>query len=430
MTRIAHWQYGLAYLLIDWIFACADRQMIRLGLPILTAMLTVLPSAEVVLAEGDPGMQSGELIVLSSGRVIRGEITPRPDGYDVDMGNGRIYIPSDSIRFHANDMDDAYLKMRESLPELTPSEHVALARWCLTNKLDQKAKRELLDALHLDPYRDDARQMLNALVRKLQQKNSQTASVENSVLSDRLMSSGGSSSVAARSLGGLSRPLARAFVTTVQPLLSNKCGNASCHGGSVAREFQIQFVRQMSSPVKAEQNLAAVLNQLSFDQPESSPLLRYAESIHGGSRVPFFRGRNGSAQIQVLKDWVQLACSEIGGPVQKSKPSLNLPMTQVETDLPSALQTERPNGSPVQLASLVERSLAMESAAHQGSVNKTVTDKRALQEAQKANRFDAYDASVFNQRHHGNKASRKSADSGVQSSASGTTQNSTQFNRP
>ena len=96
---------------------------------------------------------SPQILVLDTGKVIRGRIVNRNDGYEVAMGSGRLFIPSAQVRFSAADLEDAYRKLRSTFSQLTPSIHVQIAEWCLDNELPLEARRELLDALRLDPAR-------------------------------------------------------------------------------------------------------------------------------------------------------------------------------------------------------------------------------------------------------------------------------------
>ena len=105
-----------------------------------------------------------KMLVMVDGTVLEGRFTPRPDGYDMTTRAGRMFIGSDQVRFTALDLADAYQRMQETFSERTPENHMVLARWCLTNKLTTEARREVLDALRLDPNRGDARRMLAMLV--------------------------------------------------------------------------------------------------------------------------------------------------------------------------------------------------------------------------------------------------------------------------
>ncbi len=130
-----------------------------------------------------------EMLVLTDGRIVEGVITPRPDGYDVALKVGRMFVPSERVRFQASNRDEAYLKLRKSLPELTPNRHVELARWCERNGLYEQACRELLDALNLDPNREEAKRLLQVNLARIDQGKHETTDAGDG-LSDAVSASG------------------------------------------------------------------------------------------------------------------------------------------------------------------------------------------------------------------------------------------------
>ena len=90
------------------------------------------------------GMQQSEqqssgpkerILVLVDGKVVKTAFTPRPDGYDVVVPGGRLFVESSRVRLVAKDMADAHRLMRASYQELTPDSHLEIARWCLANEL-------------------------------------------------------------------------------------------------------------------------------------------------------------------------------------------------------------------------------------------------------------------------------------------------------
>ncbi|MCA9051845.1 MAG: hypothetical protein KDA89_24070 [Planctomycetaceae bacterium] len=300
---------------------CALAKVMRIGVStiLLMCLLSGSPaaSADEALSLRDPRVLRSQVLVLNSGRVVDGQLLPRPGGYDILLPGGRIFVASEQVRFLADDQDDAYDKLRASLPELTPETHLQLAQWCLTNKLPDKARREVLDALHLDPYRADAKQMLQALERERQRASVSSGSAATSqqsgmthpdisqVLTERRLTA-----PERRSLGGLPVPLARSFTQTVQPLLLNKCGNGRCHGGS-RDDFALVTLRQGESVAVTEQNFAAVLNQIDFHQPAASRLLQNSIGLHGGIRQPVFSGQTGRLQMELLRNWVNQVADEL-----------------------------------------------------------------------------------------------------------------------
>ena len=143
----------------------------RCRILIVTALLAVATLDVVAHGPQDDAPSSRQtnsarphtLLVLVDGKVLRGRLVPRPDGYDVSTTSGRVFISSDRVRFTASDLDNAYRLLRETQVTRTPEGHMELAHWCLTNKLHDDARREVLDALLLDPNRGDAKRLLAAL---------------------------------------------------------------------------------------------------------------------------------------------------------------------------------------------------------------------------------------------------------------------------
>ena len=107
-----------------------------------------------------------QILILNDWNVVKGRFTRRTGGVDVALNPGRMFIAERQIRFQATSMEDAYLKMRSSIQNLTPTNHIDLSRWCSANKLPTFARKELLDALFLNPDHETARLMLESLTRE------------------------------------------------------------------------------------------------------------------------------------------------------------------------------------------------------------------------------------------------------------------------
>lgn len=336
------------------------------------------------------------LLVLIDGKVLNGRYTPRPDGYDVQVAAGRMFISSDRVRFIASDLQDAYQRMRSSQSELTPEVHVELAHWCLTNNLPDEAHREVLDALHLDPNRADAKRILAALeLRSGVPGRSKSGSGLTEYPSTR---ESVGTPIETRSLAGLSRSVAQEFTRHVQPLMMNKCASGGCHGNGNESSFQLASAHRGSSPTIAERNLAAVFKQIDLVHPSSSPLLVQVEGTHGDLNVPLFRGRLGAQQLSVLRNWVRAAANDIA---------------------PDANTENQPVESEIQLTSAVNGSSDPSASPHRANNDDTIphgrrlssadTDPKFLAEAARANAHDEFDPSVFNLKFHGRNALGKNA---------------------
>lgn len=244
------------------------------------------------------------MLVMNSGRVVEGMISQGAGAYVVDFPQGSMLIPYEQVRFEAANKGDAYRKMRRTMPDLTASNHINLARWCIDNHQYQSARTELLDALAMEPQRRDARDMLARLERMLIQDDAPRLAQPVSVLDQDKFSQ-----QEVQALAGLSREAADRFVLRIHPLLTNKCGNTHCHGPHGKSDFQLR-PRTGSSRTIAEQNLAQIFKYIDVDRPDASPLLKKPLGNHGRAGRAIFFGRSGQKQIEDIRAWVQTVTAE------------------------------------------------------------------------------------------------------------------------
>ena len=346
---------------------------------------TPLSSDELPLRE--KARDEHTLLVLNSGRVVSGQLTPRTGGYDVQLPAGRMFVASEQVRFQARNMDDAYLRMRSSLRERTPNTHMELARWCLANRMPGKARSEVLDALHLDPYREDAKRMLETLVREQQvvspSVNRQQIPRSGGPLVDNVTLNTPGMMPERRSLGGLPKSLARTFTQTVQPIVVNKCGNARCHGAG-QNTFAVFSIKGGSTSRIAEQNLAAVLNQIDLTNPSRSPILKATMGVHGDNRKLLFSGQSGGRQAEALRKWVAGVAREIS-------PSSAGTLGDTEAGRPAA---------GVATETATDSGLPGEETLDTISRHRTVQNRKFVRDAVVATRHDDFDPNIFNRRYH------------------------------
>ena len=340
---------------------------------------------------------ASQLLVLVDGQIISGHVTPRPDGYDIQLPAGRMFINSDRVRFAAASLPDAYVRMRDSIPEFTPANHLELARWCLGNKLYSQARREVLDALHLDPNRDDAKRMLRALEQV--GEKSKTAINGSGLTEYPSQTEIQRPAIETRSLAGLNRTVAHAFVRDIQPLLMNKCATSGCHGTGAKSQFQIVSTHRGSTPATAERNLAAVLKQIDFSNPPTSPLLKIGEQAHGNMASSAFPGRSGATQFRVLQNWVRQASHDIAPDAIAEAAEQGGPESEfAQSGIRQVAARNESRGR-------VEKLQTPEDASgnpHARQLTTDDTDGRFLQQAKYANRRDAFSPDEFNRRYHGN----------------------------
>lgn len=290
----------------------------RLPLPSLLLVCLVAAGLCVRLAfaqvaAADP---SQRVLLLRTGRILKGQIREISTGWLVSQPNGRVVIPADQVQFEADSLEDVYLRLRIEMQNPTAGAHLRLADWCFSQKLYPEATRELRDALRLDSSNETARVMLHRIEQEIRRQTqpAEEASAESASSVGVLRIGGqrtGDDVPEARSLSGLSRETADAFVTRLQPLLANKCGSARCHGTVAKNGFQLEPVPRRSGNLRlrVERNLAASLEFVDPDMPLGSRLLMAIDRTHGGQLV--FSGADGAEQAAVLREWVVTAAAEL-----------------------------------------------------------------------------------------------------------------------
>jgi hypothetical protein len=240
------------------------------------------------------------ILVLFDGRIMEGEIEERPGGYLVKQPAGSVVMPFETVRVVASTLTEAYERQRDNFNNPTTQEHLTLARWCYTNKLYAQANAELEAVLRLEPQRREARELLKLIDAETQRSAERT----------RPDSPPGT---AERTAGGVRTATQADFIRRIQPLLVNKCGNATCHGTASSNAFRLVNVRTglRHQRLQSDQNLTSVLAQISTESPEQSPLLLMPQDremlVHRG----VFFGPSGDGQIQMLREWIGNAAADL-----------------------------------------------------------------------------------------------------------------------
>lgn len=242
-------------------------------------------------------------MVLKTGQLVEGKISQSPGGYLVELPKGSYLVPFERVSVVADDRNGAYKKLKATEPAPTPDFQVALARWCITWKLYEEARLELRDALIADPVHEDARQMYARLDQLMNPE-------PEAITKPQPKTEEGFEPKDPESLAGLSPDTAKQYVTRVQPILLNRCGNAGCHGPSSGQEFQLTHIRgRLNQQTIA--NLEMVLKYVDLSAPENSPLHATLSGTHGKNGKPIFYGTTGNDNLETLKSWITKAAHEL-----------------------------------------------------------------------------------------------------------------------
>ena len=360
----------------------------------------------------DDGAMRDRVIVMNSGRILTGQMTRNAGGWLVEQANGRVQVPEDQVKLVADNLREAYRKQRDAIVEPTPATHMMLAQWCISYRLHDEARDELKKCLNRDSDHEEARKLLRRLDESLTVKP-----VAPAASLSPLRTPEGFVVPEVESLGGLSKETATAFTARVQPLLMNKCGNASCHGAASRGEFKLHAIRFGSSGhrIYTERNLAEALRYIDIKDPALSPLIAVPQGSHGGTAA-IFHGPQSAEQLKTLRNFIKQVAHE----------------KQIEerelAQRPSVLDKQKPSHREVDVAvttssGLSRRDTAVMPAAASAATSKSrVVTANVIEFDSRSPRslpdddtaiplddapHDPFDPDVFNRRFHGQKPTRK-----------------------
>lgn len=260
--------------------------------------LTQLSGTRPIVANQQEFADSPKLIVMTTGRIVEGEITQSGGGYTVKAGQGSFLVPFKMVKLTAENRHEAYEKYLQLMPEETSTNHTALARWCVEYQLINDARTELKKAIFLDRQNQEAISLLQQLDKLAEAQAVATASSISP--KERLKY------LPSKSLEGLSPKTIREFTAAIQPILMNNCAKTGCHHAQAKNDFKLNYVQLTGygNRLSTERNLQAVLNQIGSGKPEQSPFLQKASDSHAGvGKTLSGSGVGASQMLRSLESW-------------------------------------------------------------------------------------------------------------------------------
>ncbi|WP_460183648.1 hypothetical protein [Thermopirellula anaerolimosa] len=348
-----------------------------------------------------------QAVLLRNGAVIVGSLLDDGDNVRIAVRYGEILVPRREILEVAGTTLELYLRQRDRLPPGEADAHLELAVWCMEHGLTEQARQELQIVRSLRPDHpmiglaerriELSRATVADLPRQSQRPESSppqgidpfSASVNNSLplpswlaqasgvdspkmpsptpsrgeigddrpsLSIRITDAPSATAPPVRRsdpsvlLRGLPANAGPDFVRVIQPILSNQCATAGCHGVNSPEDrrlIRIPFGRPATRSETAH-NLEVVFRWINFEDPGASPLLAVPTRPHGGTSAPIFSGTS-ARQYRELVDWVFAVTRKDGDEKQPTGPS--------------DAQADMPGGIPPELLQAVSPAVAMESSA-------------------------------------------------------------------
>jgi hypothetical protein len=329
----------------------------------------------------------GRVLLLPNERILEGEITQVGEQYCIAReGSGQTWLPCSKARRLFGSRMESYQYLRTQANLDDADERMRLAQWCIQYELWPQALIELKAANQLRPEHDDTLRRLAHVERRMQAVNTPPTLPPGPIPVTPPPRPAAIAKDAANGLD-LNSECIGLFARRVQPILMNTC--ARCHASGKAGEFKLTqvFGDAPVSGVSSQQNLTAVLSQISPTDPKDSPLLRMAASAHGGAPLPPLRNRETPA-YRTLEQWVQLSAKH------KAKPAFDVGQTPAPTPEPPTKNV---------FENVESKQAKAESPAKKDAPSRTKETFAADEPEKHSAPADEFDPIIFNRQMHPNK---------------------------
>jgi len=278
--------------------------------------------------------EAGKVLLIDDDRLLEGDIERIGERYRIRSGSGEMTIPAKPTMLVLPNKEAAYRHLRGKARLGDPLERVRLSKWCLVNQLLAQAILEAEGALALQPDDRSLRRFVDDL--KLRASLAPPPSLPASRPVPMLATS-------EPATADVNPESFTQFVTKVQPILLNACGQ--CHCGERGGSFRLARAVTDGDSRATQLNLAAASRFLHREQPSASPLLLRSVSVHGESARPPLTDRQSPA-YRHLEEFARLAT---GRPLTPTVPPA--PAAETASAMPIIL-TESDAAAPIVLPPL------------------------------------------------------------------------------
>ena len=262
-----------------------------------TAVFIVL--ASLMVAFPKQALAVERIVVLSNGNVLRGDVQQTSRHFIVRTAKSQLNIPVKDVELVAHDLEGAYRAKAEKLVGRSSRKREELINWCLKVGHKEGASDQLKKLRSLAPDYSN----LDILVRRVESFRTSAVdspfTAKSPVPLDR--------QYALDRVDELSGDTLSHFTRRIQPLMSNRCGLAGCHGKSAGSTFVLRKSRNPSIRT-THTNLGATLQRIGSEAPMHTLLWMSANSAHGKlKRKPL-----SDADLELLALWIARVQRELG----------------------------------------------------------------------------------------------------------------------
>ena len=264
----------------------------RSVLPPIFLLALLLIGLGVALATADE-----RVVVLRNGNSFAGDVTETERRVIVRRGSTQVAFDPHEVDLIADNLQDSYRQQAARIPQGNVAAREKLMSWCIQNHLPHcaAAQLELLRKEHPTLPHFELWQRRIASHARLGGKN---------ILPPKAPEHP-DVRVALDAKSKLSESAQAGFVRRIQPILWNRCAQATCHGRLTKTDFPLVRGRSRNT---TQRNLGATLRQLHADTPQQSLLWLSANEFHGGAKK---RAITEHELVQLL-DWMLTVNRDLG----------------------------------------------------------------------------------------------------------------------
>jgi hypothetical protein len=284
-----------------------------------------------------------QTVLLGNGELLTGSVRRDVNTMIVTTDRGaELRIPDCDILHIGNNVAESFAFLHRAANLSNCHEVLKLAKWALEQGLLDECRVELTRARQLDHSNLEIEIVTERWQQAVARASGEPARQEKNPESP------GAAVATSRSerytqLASTDRFALAAFTKHIQPLLTNQCATAGCHGRGSTNQFALRIPlrgRGFSSS-QSIANLQATLPYIDRAQPQSSHLLLTLKNSHAHQK---FLTRPGYATFTRLQSWVNSLASAatVDVPAPEESPT-EVPAVREPSVVTTASHDDRPD---------------------------------------------------------------------------------------
>lgn len=264
-------------------------------------------------------------VLLTNDRCLDGRIELVADRCVITKLEGnQVTIPRSQVQYVASSKQELYrFKCRTLSPRSRAGDHFKLAKWCLSMQLLSEAGQHYLTLIESYPPQTNSSvkrlgvEIKDAMLQQPEFRSHLGLAPLNPVGSHVAQTpSGGASAVVPASTATVSlaeqlpMQVKSLFVDRVQPILLNRCGQASCHGPASGNPLQLESAVGSDAARRSQGNMESLLRYISQNAQSRSILMQYATKPHGKRNVAPISARETHLSEEIDR-WLHFAQNQV-----------------------------------------------------------------------------------------------------------------------